>query len=217
MNYRKVAFILLLPFLLEPLVGCHEDDETDYTNHFYRELTHCGLTVYGIDNREASPEVANAVNIDYEFVEEAFGLSLWVRREESTDFCSSLFPGNFSFLSKAYALGPLHRNMFHYTLMDQIEKIEVKSVDAFGSDLPAGSDVTHLFAFREGFNYYSESEYVELLPSEFSVEGDGGRTLKIQLYLMEPQGYSNNFQFDIAIHLTDGRVIETRSEEFYVE
>lgn len=213
MNYRKVALILMLPFLLEPLVGCYDND--DYTHHYYRDLTHCGVSVKPIDNRGETPHVITDEDADTEFLEEAFGLSLWIQREESVDLCSAL-PARLSFFSNANALGPLHTHIFHYTLLDKVESIEIKTVNSFSSELPAGSDVTHRFAFREGFEYHSESEYIDQLPSEFTVRNSGSRNLEVQLFLMEPPGYASYFQFDVTIRLSDGRVLEATTNQFEV-
>jgi|GEM_PF-3273897 hypothetical protein len=210
MNYRKVALILMLPFLLEPLVGCYGDDDDDYTHHYYRDLVHCGLTVAPLDNRGASPELSDAED---EFLEEAFGLNLRVMRQEDQGLCFSS-PGRLSFFPAAKALGPLHTHIFHYTLLDQIEKIEIKTVNAFSSDRPAGSDVTDLFGFRKGFEYYSAQDYISLLPSEFTTESDYERHQTIQIFLMEPPGYASYFQFDVFIHISDGRVIQTTTEQY---
>ncbi|MFZ6051015.1 DUF5034 domain-containing protein [Halocola ammonii] len=207
MKIKLTLAILVLPLMMEVLIGCDNGYDSPVREI---EVSHCSLELSELDNSGAAPQL----NYDDSITREAFAIRARIIRQEYS--CRIEEGSNFHFISSAMAIYPYQDYDYQFVPLEEITSIRVQSVNQFGPDLPAGSDITDLFRVRSSqeFRYFTVEEY----RSRMAIETFGyeNRNLEFDMFLMEATDSHEEQQFKVIIELSDGRTLEATTEPIYL-
>ena len=196
MFYRRVLLLFLLAFMAELAISCCDCPELTILDY-----NSCSLTVQNLDNEGRLPRTSIARSIN----KNAFGLELAILQSEF--ICKSQRPS--LFLNSAWAISCECEPAVQYLPLQEIEDVQIISLNDFNPDHPAGSDITSLFRVYDRFEFYNVKTYLLSLQTirfDFLDPEE-----KLQLLLIDPPSDTNEQQFEITLSLSDGRVLSAES------
>ncbi len=188
---------MLFPVAVNLLMGCCNCLETvffDYSN--------CAVSVDNLDNSQQEAVISSTNSIP----KEAFGLKVNIERKEG--ICYNSFKP--FLMSSAYATSCNCPPEQLYQPLDSIVSIQIKSLMDF--------DLNHLSDdyITEYFSVLSSTEYT---PIEEFIAGRRGSISDLDyfdrsfnLMLMTAPVESSEYQFEVEVELSDGRVLREISE-----
>ncbi|MEO0733278.1 MAG: DUF5034 domain-containing protein [Bacteroidota bacterium] len=189
MKYRKVLFILALPFLLEALVACCDCLETTFFDY-----SNCAITVENLDNAGVEPVITNAASV----ARAAYGLRVRVERREP--LCHQ--PWQPKILPTAYAFSCDCPPEEAFSARDSIVAIHVIARTALTPGGADDEDVTDRFRIFNG-QFVTVADFIPTWPKQlFSLEFDPAH---FDLLLLDPPVAPSTNQFTVVIDLSDGR------------
>lgn len=200
MNFQKVLLILVSPILLELIVACCDCPATATFSY-----TNCSLEIESIDNSGPSPISTDVGSIR----KEAFGLRVRISRSEA--MCKR--KSNSLFMSSAYAFSCYCPPAFLYFPEDSIVSIHIETVFDFDMEHPSGSDISSYFQAFRTTEFFTIPEQIENLhANENTLIDFTDPTLEFDLLLINPPDVGTEHQFAVKIELSDGRVLEEKSQ-----
>lgn len=192
---------MLLPVLAEITVACCNCVDSTIKNY-----SHHGLSVFNLDNSGERP----VVTLDTSIPKNAYGIQLDLIRGLVAFNRTS--PG---FFQSAYAFSCECPPEFHIKPKDEIQSIEIFTVNDFDDIHSAGLEVTDYFRMMNNGNLITLADYLESMKgtdskgnSGWSIYNEGDLRLRLTLLLMEAPSMGTTHQFEVKINLSDGRTLE---------
>jgi hypothetical protein len=196
MKLNKVLIIISIPFLVNLIIGCCDCIETmffDYTN--------CSVSIENLDN--SGREVI--VSLSNQIPRKAFGLRINIERKE--DVCGNDFQP--LFISPAYAISCDYCPEKLYLPLDSIVSLDVITNDDFDSGHSANDNISEYFSVLMSTEFISINEFINRQHNE--LYDINNSDLQFDLMLMSPPDESSEYQFEVQIELSDGRVLTETS------
>lgn len=163
------------------------------------------VVALNLDNSGIKPELSGTDSVR----SSAFGLRINIERI----LIAALKREEWNFGSKAYA-NKLYCSTGEYYPKAAIETINIISLHAFNSSLPAGADVTDCFKrFKNG----DFSEIADLYELKRQVlYADALEPIEADFLLTKVPDYLGEHQFVVTVHLVDGAILnDTATVKLY--
>lgn len=201
MNYKKVSFLIALPFILQLLLGCCDCDETIYSDY-----TNCSLEVLHLDNAGESP----IYGMD-SIPKGAYGMELRIGLNES--ICYQSRQRHFHFFPTANAFSCDCPPEIVYRAIDSITNIQITTTVAFNGQA-VGSDISNAFWV------WTRGSWVPITDIWSAANWDISYALPMantfQLLLLEEPEESKHYEFEVNIELSDGRNLTTSLDPVFL-
>jgi hypothetical protein len=188
----KVTLLLSVIFILKTITSCIDPAEWDF------ELSFNKITITNLDNSGIYPTETNS-DIMY-----APAVAFTVTLSDETILASGVnrrSNNSFTGFTPAYAMSPEPR----YYPLNRITGISIVTLEAMSPEIPAGTDVTGLFAAcvprfnAPGFLYIDSSELLSAIDRDFYPDEP---SVTFQLFCREEIA-GDKAQFEINITLSD--------------
>lgn len=184
--------VMMFPIAANLIFGCCDCLETiffDYTN--------CMISLENLDNSGQVPVVSSSNSI----LKNAFGLRVEVERKE--ELCD-----NYSkplFFSSAYATSCDCPPETIYKPLDSIVSVNIITLMDFDSTHFSNDNITGYFSVLRSTEFMSIDEFFSNEHNEIYDLDDSNLTF--DLMLMIPPAENAEYQFEVLIELSDGRVL----------
>ena len=193
MKLTKIIIVLIVPIMAEVGISCcHCSDPLigHYTNKTF--------SVTNLDNRGSEVMVATAASVP----KEAYGIRMQLGREKTV----SIIPPKSFFIQTAYATSCRCPPPIQLEARDSMTDIHVVTLNDFGANHPAGSDVSDLFKVFKRYSFSTIPDFIRryntILVSDDELE------LTLDVLLMTPPDLNTSHSFKIIITLSDGRILQ---------
>lgn len=202
MKLLRTFQILMLMLLADLVVSCCDCPEAKMT-----EFSYCAVELQNIDNTGFEPEVSTADTLSKDAY--GFQIILTTQRQICQLRNASLFsPAAFAMKSCNCALD------YDYPRAS-IERVEITALEQFDDTISAGSDITSRFMWYQRFEFTK----IEHIPSQFytGYSQDSVRVFMHDIIMVSPPSKSGKQQFEISIHLADGKVLSAVSPKVFLK
>ena len=190
---KKVAFLLLFPFIAQVVISCCNCMET--TTYYYSNRA---LSVSNLDGSGHQAVLSQSATI----LKKAYGIRVDLVREQVA--CSPRWQS--PFINSAYAFSCKCPPAQEYLARDSITSIRIITNFAFDSNHPAGSDVSAYFKIFKAYTFYTIGDYLRYTP--VTLHDQRELSVSIDFLLMEPPTLGSDHHFKVQYMLSDGRVLE---------
>ena len=197
MNYKKVFLIITFPILANLIMGCCECVGTFIFNY-----TNCSISLENLDNSGQEPVESSSNTI----LKAAFGLRVEVERKK--DICAKDFKP--LFISSTYATSCDCPPEETYQPLDSIVSIKIVTLRDFDSAHLGNDPVSEYFSILRSTEFVSIDEFI--LSQQYEFYDISNSTLSFDLMLMTPPEKHAEYQFEVLIELSDGRVLSKISD-----
>ncbi|MEM1003530.1 MAG: DUF5034 domain-containing protein [Bacteroidota bacterium] len=196
MKIKKVLIVLSIPFAVNFFIACCDCLEVNLIN-----FTHCSISLENLDNSGATAQVDSSGQI----LRTAYGLRVSVQRSEN--ICVRSSPT--LFVHSAYAYDCHCPPPEKFTSLDSIVSINIKTLNEFDDTHPAGTNINDYFNilwFRdymplESFNFGLIYLPVDPINEDWMAD----------IMLLVPPPERGTHQFEVAIELSDGRILNAKA------
>lgn len=190
---------MLVADLVVSCCDCPPPSENYYTN--------CEIGLENIDNRGPHPELVSSDTLS----KKAFGLKLEILQK--VDLCFYKTPTLFS--SAAYAISCDCIGDMSF-LLDQVDKLTITTIQDLAPGFPAGSEVSQTFKLFQFPEFYEVDQLMSTVNTSSYYSGDS-IFQTFDLLLINDEIYTGTHQFEIELHLSDGRVLSSISPKVYLQ
>jgi len=221
MRIRKILIIALLPLILECIISCCDCEEIPYIN--YNDLSsysHAAMLISNLDNSGPTPLLVENDTVPCC----AYAIRVVVDRQEKAlddqDMYSLAHPSKTKnlltpiqhqgLMQSAYAFSCHCPEERIFIPADSLLSVHVYCLDDFDSSHPAGSDISSYFRIyrNEYMMVLADAHYL----SNYELNSLDDEVLEFNLLLMEAPSSEGPQQFRVEINLSDGRVLEERTD-----
>ncbi len=201
MKFKKIIFLLLLPYIITFVVSCCKCEETVFKNY-----TNRSFSLENIDNsgKEVKTSASSLIN------KRAFGIRVNLRLE---NIAQILKPSAFSF-NTLNATSCECPPFFEFSPKDSIISFKLFTVNDLDNLHLANSEVTQYFKIFYNNSYTSVADrYPNKTFKGLTLYDESEFDAKIDLLLMTIPEESKKVQFKVQLKMSDGRILEQFSPE----
>lgn len=159
------------------------------------------LTSIEVENLDNTFEVGQAPMNDT-VAAEAFGIKLMMNYKDHND----------------YSYDGEEEHGFFWTLLNNIDSVQIiadQDIDAFH---PAGTNVMHFFNVFHEFEFTKIEDFFTLNRSiYFENESEVEKDEELSFLLMEELAYSGNFSFTVRFYVAEGEMFEATTNSIFLK